>query len=141
MKYGSADITITLDDATGTPRIVTDAVLAIGGLKIVNMTQKSTPFSANWEENLVTGIRSGAAIALSGLLDDTADTGYFDAMTVQDADAVPGFTRTLTVGLGGSPLHQYSAEVILQDSAVNPKAEALTEYAATLLPTGQISLS
>lgn len=138
-KYGSASVTITLDDSGGTPRIITAFVLSMGGLKITNKTQISTAYGDAWEKALVTGIRAGTPIALSGLFDDTAVTGTLATLTVTDADAVPGFTRTLSIVVGGG--HTYLAEVILADSTVAPKTNALTDFAATLNPTGTITMS
>ena len=138
-KYGSPSITVTLDDSAGTPRVVTNFVLTMGALKITNDTQISTPYGASWEQSLVTGMRKGAPIGLTGILDDTANTGTFATMIPTDADAVPGFTRTLTVGIGGG--HSYSSEVILQDGSVVLKTNNLTDYAATLLPTGTIAIT
>jgi hypothetical protein len=138
-KYGSPSLVLTLDDSGGTPRIITAFVLAIGALKITNKTQGNTPFGTGWEGSLVTGVRAGAPIALSGLYDDTALVGTGATLVVTDADAVPGFTRTLSIVIGGG--HTYLAEVILQDSAVVPKAGTLSEFTATLLPTGTITQS
>lgn len=138
-KYGSPQVTITLDDSGGTPRVITGFVLQMGALKITNNTQVATAFGDSWEKSLVTGLRKGAAIALSGLYDDTALVGTAATLQVTDADAVPGFTRSLVVGIGGG--HTYTAEVILQDAAIVPKTGALTDYAATLLPTGAIAIT
>jgi hypothetical protein len=138
-KYGSSNITVTLDDSGGTPRIVTGFVLTLGALKITNKTQASTAFGKAWEEMLVTGMRSGAPIGLTGLLDDTATTGTYATMTVTDADAVPGFTRTLSIVIGGGKT--YLAEVILAESSVVPKANNLTDFQATLQPTGTVTIS
>jgi hypothetical protein len=138
-KYGSPQLTVTLDDSGGTPRVITGFVLTIGALKITNKTQPSTAFGKSWEEQLATGLRSGAPVGLTGLFDDTALTGTLATMTVTDADAVPGFTRTLAVGLGGG--HVYTAEVVLADSSVVPKANNLTEFAGTLNPTGTITIT
>lgn len=138
-KFPSAGMTVTLDDSAGTPRIVTGFVLQMGALKITNKTQVSTAYGDAWEQMLVTGIRGGAQIALSGILDDTANTGTFATMIPTAADAVPGFTRTLTIGLGGA--HSYAAEVILADGQVEPKTGNLGEYAATLQPTGTITIT
>ena len=138
-KYGSPSVTITLDDSGGTPRIITGFVLQMGALKISNKTQGNTAYGLAWEASLVTGMRAGTPIALLGLYDDTALVGTGATLVVTDADAVPGFTRTLSVVIGGG--HTYLAEVILQDSAVVPKAGMLTEFAATLLPTGTITQS
>ena len=139
MKYGSPQVTITLDDSGGTPRIITGFVLSMGALKITNKTQPSTPFGVGWEQTLVTGMRAGAPIALGGLYDDTALVGTGATLQVTDADAVPGFTRTLSIVVGGG--HTYLAEVILSDSSIVPKAGNLTDFAATLTPTGTVTIS
>jgi len=136
-KYGSASVTITLDDSGGTPRIITGFVLSMGGLKITNKTQPSTPFGVGWEQTLVTGMRAGDKIQLQGLYDDTADTGTAATLLVTDADAAIGFTRALVIVVGGAKT--YTAEVILEESSINPKTGALTEYSATLQPTGTIT--
>lgn len=138
-KYGSYSVSITLDDSGGTPRIVTPFVLTMGALKITQNTQIATAYGDTWEKSLVTGIRKGAAIALGGILDDTALIGTFATMTVTDADAVPGFTRTLSIVIGGG--HTYLAEVIMVDSSVVPKTGNLSDFAATLQPTGVITIS
>jgi hypothetical protein len=113
-KYGSPQVTITLDDSGGTPRLITQFVLTMGALK-------STP------------------IALGGIYDDTATVGTAATLVVTDADAVPGFTRTLSIVIGGG--HTYLAEVILSDSSLVPKTGNLSDFAATLTPTGVITIS
>ncbi len=138
-KYGSPNLTVTLDDSSGVARIVTGFVLTIGALEITNQIQKSTAFGDTWEKLLVTGIRSGTPITLTGILDDTANTGTFATMIPTAADAVPGFTRNLSIGLGGG--HTYVATVILTKGAVVPKPNNLHDYSASLQPTGSIALS
>jgi hypothetical protein len=139
MKFSSAGFTATLDDSAGVPRIVTAFVMTMGALEISNNTQKSTALGDGWEKLLATGIQSGTPIALSGILDDTALVGTFATMIPTAADAVPGFTRTFTVGMGGG--HQYQAEVILTKGSVVPKTSALADFSASLQPTGTISLT
>lgn len=138
-KYGSPNVTITLDDSGGTPRIITGFVLTMGALKITNKTQVSTALGDTFEKSLVTGIRAGTPIGLTGIYDDTALVGTAATLQVTDADAVPGFTRTLSIGIGGG--HVYLAEVILADSSIVPKTGNLTDFAATLNPTGTITIS
>lgn len=137
-KFSSAGFSVTLDDSAGVARIVTSFVLTMGALKVTNHTQKSTAFGDTWEKLLVTGIRSGAPIALTGILDDTANTGTFATMIPTTADAVPGFVRNLVIGIGGG--HSYTATVILTEGAVVPKAGNLADYSASLQPTGSIAL-
>jgi hypothetical protein len=138
-KYGSPSVTITLDDSGGTPRVVTAFILTMGALKITNKTQPSTAFGDSWEKALQTGLRAGTPIALGGIYDDTALVGTGAVMQVTDADAVPGFTRTLSIVIGGG--HTYLAEVIMADSSVVPKAGVLTDFACTLNPTGTVTIS
>jgi hypothetical protein len=138
-KYGSPQVTITLDDSGGTPRLITQFVLTMGALKITNNTQVSTAYGDAWEKMLVTGLRKGTPIALGGIYDDTATVGTAATLVVTDADAVPGFTRTLSIVIGGG--HTYLAEVILSDSSLVPKTGNLSDFAATLTPTGVITIS
>jgi hypothetical protein len=138
-KYSSSGFTVTLDDSGGVARIVTSFVLTIGALKITNVTQKSTAIGDSWEKLLQTGIRSGTPIALTGILDDTANTGTFATMIPTTADAVPGFYRNLVIALGGG--HSYTATVILTEGAVVPKNGNLADYAATLTPSGTITIA
>lgn len=137
-KFSSSGFTITLDDSGGVARIVTQFVLTMGALKISNNTQKSTAFGDTWEKLLVTGIRQGAPIALTGILDDTANTGTFATMIPTAADAVPGFVRNLVIAMGGG--HTYTATVILTEGAVVPKTGNLADYSASLQPTGSIAI-
>lgn len=134
-KLPSSGVVLTLEDSGGTPRIITSFVMQIGALKITNETIESTPYGTGWREPLATGIRKGEPIQLSGLVDTTANTGTFATMIPTDADAVPGFTRALEVDMGGGSGTVFTAEVILQDGAIEPKI-GLATYAATLLPTG-----
>lgn len=138
-KYSSSGFTITLDDSGGVARIVTAFVLTMGALEISNATQKSTAFGDTWEKLLVTGIRSGTPIALTGILDDTANTGTLATMIPTAADAVPGFVRNLVVVIGGG--HSYTATVILTKGAVVPKTGNLADYSASLQPTGSITIA
>lgn len=131
-KAPSSGVTITLDDSGGVARAVTGFVLQIGGLKITQNMQANTPYGASWEGQLVTGIRKGEKIALSGLVDTTADTGTFSTMIPTDADAVPGFTRSLVVGVGGK---SYTAETIMESGAIEPKI-GLATFSSSLQPTG-----
>lgn len=134
-KIPSSGVVLTLDDSGGTPRIITNFVLQMGAIKITQEMIESTPYGKAWREQIQTGIRKGEPIQLSGLVDTTANTGTFATMIPTDADAVPGFTRTLSINLGGGSGTVFGCEVILQDGAVEPKI-GLATYASTLQPTG-----
>lgn len=131
-KAPSSGVTITLDDSGGTPRIVTSFVMTMGALKITQDTTVSTALGDSWVGTLVTGIRKGEKIALTGLVDTTALVGTFATMIPTDADAVPGFTRTLAVLVGGKT---FGAEVILESGSIEPKI-GLATYNASLQPSG-----
>lgn len=137
-KLPSSGVILTLDDSGGTPRIITSFVMQVGALKITNETIESTPYGTGWREQLATGIRKGEAIQLSGLVDTTALTGTMATMIPTTADAVPGFTRTLSVNMGGGAGTVFGGEVILQDGAIEPKI-GLASYSATLMPTGAMA--
>lgn len=131
-KAPSSGVVITLDDSGGTPRIVTSFVMTMGALKITQDMVTSTGYGDAWVGTLVTGIRKGEKIALTGLVDTTALVGTFATMIPADADAVPGFTRTLTVLVGGKT---FTAEVLLESGAIEPKI-GLATYSASLQPSG-----
>jgi hypothetical protein len=137
-KLSSSGVTITLDDSGGTPRIVTAFVLALGALKVTQEMAANTAYGDTWIQSIVTGIRKGEKIALSGLVDTTADTGTFATMIPTDADAVPGFTRTLAVLVGGGKT--FTAEVILESGSIEPKV-GLATYSAELQPSGSCAWS
>lgn len=129
----SSAVTVTLDDSAGTPRVITGFVLTMGALKITNKTQPSTGLGDTWERKLANGIRAGEKVGLTGYVDNTADTGTWAVMLVTDADAVPGFTRSLSVLIMSG--HTFTAETILEDAAIEAKV-GLCEYKSTLGPTG-----
>lgn len=131
-KAPSSGVVVTLDDSGGTPRIVTSFVMTMGALKITQDMVTSTAYGDTWVGTLVTGIRKGEKIALTGLVDTTALVGTFATMIPADADAVPGFTRTLAVLVGGKT---FTAEVLLESGAIEPKI-GLATYSASLQPSG-----
>lgn len=139
-KLPSSGVTITLDDSGGTPRAVTAFVMQMGALKITNETQVQTAYGDSWVQTLANGIRKGEKIALSGLVDTTPLVGTFATMQVTAADAVPGFTRTLAVNMGGGSGTTFTAEVILESGSIEPKI-GLATYQAELQPSGSVAWS
>ena len=135
-KYGSASVTITIDDAPGgSPTAITQYVREIGGAKIENLTQETQPFGTSWIENTSTGVRKVDDIAINGLFDDTATTGPHDILRVQDAEVGPGAdTRTLALVYGGGKT--FTVEGIMASYEVLGKNGNLTEYAAIFRPSG-----
>jgi hypothetical protein len=134
-KYGSASITITLDDAPGgSPQAVTNYVLTMGGAKIENILQPSHAFGDAWEESLATGMARVPAITFTGFLDDTATSGPHVVFQVKTADrAAASATRTLAIAFGGGT---FTVEGHMQSYEVLGKNGNLTEFAAVFQPSG-----
>jgi hypothetical protein len=141
-KYGSPDVTVTYDSApgaAGTGVALTNFVMELGGAKIEVRTQSSTAFGDRWDEHTATGLRGSPAIKIGGLFDTTAG-GPHDTLKVTDADADPnGGTRTLVITFGDSKT--FTAETRLLDYEVLAKNGSLTEFAATVQPTGTVAWS
>lgn len=141
-KYGSADVTISYDNAPGaaaTPVVLTSFVMELGGVKIEVRHQDSHAFGDRWEAHTATGLRGCPPIKCSGLLDTTAG-GPHDTLKITDADADPnGGTRTLAVGFGDGKT--FTVETRLVDYEVAAQNAKLTEFTATIQPTGPAAWS
>jgi hypothetical protein len=134
-KIPSSGVIVTLDDSGGSARVITSYLMQIGGVKITQEMLTNTPYGSAWVTQIQTGIRKGEKITFSGLADTTATTGTFATMLVTDADAVPGFTRSLIINLGGGNGTVFTCEVIMESSALEPKI-GLAGFTAELQPTG-----
>lgn len=137
-KHGSSEITVTYDDSSGTPRVITNGVLTMSGVKIESVQQLTHALGDSWEESSPTGFRKVAPITLHGFLDDTATTGTHIVMRVVDADVDPnGSTRTMSVLFGntGSGL-TVAGETRLATYEVLAKNGNLSEFEAMAQPTG-----
>jgi hypothetical protein len=132
-KHGSAEITITYDDAGGTPRTVTNFILTMGALKITSNTQASTAYGDSWEEMLPTGVSKADKIALHGYFDDTATTGPHVVFGAPDTSPQAA-TRTLAVVVGNAKT--FTTESYLVSYSVAGKNGNLTEFDAEIQPTG-----
>jgi hypothetical protein len=132
-KHGSSEVIITLDDAGGTPRTITNFVLTVGALKITSNMQKSDAFGDAWEEMLPTGKQKVDPIKLTGFFDDTPTTGPHVVMGAPDASPQSA-TRTLAVVVGNAKT--FTVECFLSAYSVLPKNGALTEFEADLQPSG-----
>ena len=135
-KYGSVDVVIQYDAAPGgTLSDVTQHVRELGGVKIENLSQETHSFGDPWFEHTPTGMRRMPAIAIKGLFDTTAATGPHVVFMPTTADCQPSAaTRTLEVTYGDGK--KFTVETRLVDYEVAAKNAALTEYTATVQPTG-----
>jgi hypothetical protein len=134
-KYGSVDVLVKYDGAPGGTLVdITQHVREIGGVKIENLTQETHSFGDAWIEHTPTGIRRVPAIPIKGIWDTSID-GPHIVFQPTTADCQPSAaTRTLEVTYGDGK--KFTVETRLQDCEVGAKNAALTEYAATVLPTG-----
>lgn len=133
-KHGSSEITISYDDLPGgTLRDMTNYVTELGGVKITSNMQASTAFGDTWEEMLPSGVKKMDAITVKGFFDDTASTGPHVVFGDPD-DSPQDATRTLTIVFGNSK--QVSVETRLVSYAVTGKVGSLTEFEASIQPTG-----
>jgi hypothetical protein len=135
-KYGSVDVVIQYDGAPGGTLVdVTQYVRELGGCKIEVLTQETHSFGDAWFEHTPTGIRRVPAIQIKGLFDTTAVSGPHVVFMPTTADCQPSAaTRTLEVTFGDGK--KFTVETRLQDYDDQAKTAALTEYVATVLPTG-----
>lgn len=133
---GSADVTVTIDDAPGgTPRVITNFVMQLGAARIQVNTQSSQAFGDAWEEHSPTGTRKSPDIPVSGLFNTTATTGPHVTLRPGDADAAPNATpRVLVIVFGDSKT--FTVGVRLVDYGAEAKQNALSEFSAVLRPTG-----
>lgn len=132
-KHGSSEITITLDDASGVPRVITNHILNMSAAELEALMQKSTAFGDGFEESLPTGVQRISPFDLSGYFDDTATTGPHAVMSAPDATPSAA-TRTLTLVFGNSKT--FAGECFVQKYAVLGKNGNLTEFACHVQPTG-----
>lgn len=138
-KFGSASLVITIDDAPGgSPQTITSHVRDIGGVKVEAITQQSNPFGVSYEEHTPTGVAKMGPIAIHGFYNTTATSGPHVVFMVQSGDRDPqGATRTFTFAPGDSKT--FTAEVRLLSYEVLGKNGNLTEYEATIQPTGTLT--
>lgn len=134
-KYGSTSVTITYDDGPGgTGRDVTQHVTEIGGIKVKAIQADTAAFSDIWGESTPTGFKEVDDVVIKGFYDDAATTGPH--VVFRDVDDSPtDATRTLVVALGGTN-GTFTIETRLTDYQVAPKNKGLTEFEATVRPTG-----
>ena len=133
-KYGSASVTISLEDAPGgTARAITNFVMEMGGVKITSNTEPSTAFGDSWEEHIPVGMKKGDPITLKGQWDTTATTGPHVVLIAPDDDPQDD-GRELVLVFGDSKT--MTMDVRLTSYNVLAQVGAVTVFEAELLPTG-----
>lgn len=129
--YGSADVTVEVDNDSDTLVDLSAYVLTIGGVKKEALVEEVTPLGAAWFAHMKTGVFSLPEIALAGVYDDTATVTPF---ALFGANADLGDTRTLKVTFGGSK--SISVETIVKSWDRQISKGDKTKYEVVLVPTG-----
>ena len=130
-KHGSAEVVITIDDAPGgTPTVITQYVMTLGGLKIENITQQTNPFGSTAESHTPVGVEKTPDIPMSGFHDDAAN-GPHDVLKLQAADKSPASVGRVLVVLAATGA-TFTITVHLVSYEILGKNGALTEYACLL---------
>ena len=133
-KYGSASVTVSLEDGPGgTPRAIGNHILTMGGVKITSILEKSTAFGDSWEESTPVGMKRLEPLTLEGLWDTTATTGPHVVLQAPD-DGPQDDGRELVVVFGDAKT--MTVDVRLESYEVLPQVGALTRFRAQLVPTG-----
>jgi len=132
-QYSSANLTFTIKDTGGTPRITTTYIRSIGGVSIEAIIQEATAFGMTWATYVSTAIKKMAPLVMGGFYDTAADVGPNVLYCGHE-----GETRTGCILLfGGSKSVTFDA--IIQKYERLPKLGAMTEYQVTLQPTGTVT--
>jgi len=130
-KYGSDDITVEVDNSSGTPVDITAYVNSINGVDIEAITEDTTVFGDSWQENAYVGVKKANSIQFKGFYDDTADSGPDAVLNAL------GDTRTVTITYGNSK--SSSVEAIIAKYVRTPGVSKLTEFECDLTPTGAVT--
>lgn len=135
-KYGSASITVTLDDAPGgTGRALTSYILEMGGAKLTSVLEDATAFGDTFRKMLPTGVTEVAKITIRGLWDTTATTGPHAVCAAPD-DGPQDATRSLVIVFGDSKT--FSMEGYLESYEVLGKVAGLTQFVAEYVPNSGV---
>ena len=133
-KYGPASVALSYDDGPGgTLRNVTAHALTIGGIKIEQITEETSPFGVNYESNTPIGKQKFNDVAIAGLFDTTATTGPHVVFGDPD-DSPQDATRTLTFTPGDSKT--CTVETRLVSYEVKPDKGGLTRFEAVVRQAG-----
>jgi hypothetical protein len=133
-KYGSASVTVTFDDAPGgTGRDVTAHILSMGGVKIEQLTENTTPFGQAYESHTPVGVQRFPDVVFEGIFDTTATTGPHVVFGTPD-DGPQDDTRTLVIVFGDSKT--LTVETRLVDYEVVPQVGTLHRFRATVRQAG-----
>ena len=138
-KFGSSSVTVTFDDSAAAPQVVTQYITEMNGIEIEAVTDPTHAFGDAWEEHTGTGMSKVAPVQLKGFYDDTATSGPHVVFRAVDT-APAAATRTLAVAFGGTN-GTATVECRCVKYKITGKVGKLTEFEATLQPTGSLAWS
>jgi hypothetical protein len=133
-RYGSADVTVTIEDAPGgTARNVEDFLLnGISAKTLASMVETTGLGDADTEQTPA-GIKSYEIATLEGIWDTTATTGSHAVLgTVDDGPQDDG--RQVVITFGDSKT--FTIDVRLMSYEVFAENNQIQRFRAELLPTG-----
>ncbi len=136
-KSTPAEIGISVDDSSGTPRDITPYVLTINDIAVESVMEETHPFGVSWEESLGVGIGRMAPIELGGIWDDTASVGpdaVFSGAAPQDPSSQ---LRTVTITWRSGVTT--AVETYVTSYTRTADRNALTKWSATLQPTADVT--
>ena len=134
-----AEITVFLDNSSGTPKDLTSYVLTIGDFTIEQLLEEMRPFGATWETTLPIGVGKVAPLDIGGLYNDVANgPDALFRITTPDTPATANGARTLKLQYKTTGGTKSSAvECYRQNYKTSPDRNGLSKYTATVAPTGQ----
>ena len=136
-KYGSKDMTMTIEDAPGgTARALTNFTVDGFDIAIESMMEETTALGDEWEEHTPVGMKRVPPFSVTILMDDAANSTVAIFAAVDDGPADDG--REVVVGWGGAT---YTFDVRLQKTTYGAKLKGLQKITADLQPTGALVIS
>lgn len=135
-NYGSNSLTFKIDLAdAGSLVNISNFVRSINGFEVERLLTESTAFGDSWVEHLQTGLRRGNDVEIGGYYDDTAAASGPEGLNI--AAVTHAVTRTVEITWGGTKTSTF--EVWIQKYSRKPSVGNLTEWSATLRPSGAVT--
>jgi hypothetical protein len=131
-RYASKDLTVKVDNSSGTLVNLSAYVDSISGLDLEAILEEdSHTFGDTWAEALSTGMKRVGEVTLEGFYDDTSSTGPEAIL-----NAI-GDQRTLEITWGGTKVT--TVETLIKSYSRKPSRGQLTRFTAVLKPTGSLT--
>lgn len=132
-KFGSDDLAINFDNASGTPVDVSAEILEFNGLDVEALLEESHGFGETFAAMLFCGVKRLADITLSGFYDDLTPDG-----TDEIFNAIGNTTtRTLAVTWGGTNIS--SVETVIKRYVHRMIRRECTKFEVVLMATGAVT--